>query len=96
MSAAAPGKDPTVDDFLLRFAPQMDAIIAKNNIKARGNLYDDDLKSIAMTAAAQAYEDFEPGKGASLDAFASAAVKNAITDFNRKQHREFECSGGMF
>lgn len=94
VTEVAPEKDPTVDDFLLRFAPQLDAIIAKNTIKARGNLYDDNLKSFAMTAAAKAYEDFEPGKGASLDTLASTYVENAVIDFNRKQYREFERSGG--
>lgn len=93
-SEVAHPKDATVDDFLLRFAPQINAIVAKNAIEARGNQYDSDMVSDAYIAAAKAYEAYDPTKGASLDTFASTYVTNAITDVNRSQFRDYKNSGG--
>jgi hypothetical protein len=86
----------TFEQFYEKFAPQLDAIIAKETNKFRtiGNENVGDWRSAAYEAMAEAYMGYNPDLGVKITTYATHAVKNAINDVNAKHKKETDNRGG--
>lgn len=86
----------TFDKFYEKYAPQLDAIIAKasNQFRTLGDEIVDDWRSAAYEAMAKAYMGYNPQSGVKISTYATKAVVNAINEVNRKHKAETIARGG--
>lgn len=87
----------TFNKFYKDFAPQLDAIIAKERRSFEDNLGNDiesDWWNAANDAMVKAYMAFDPETGYKISTLASTAVVNAINSVKRKHQRNSNVTGG--
>ena len=80
----------TFDEFYEKYAPQLDAIIAKatKQFRTLGNEIVEDWRSAAYEAMAKAYMGYAPQSGVKISTYATKAVINAINQVNRAHKAE--------